>query len=56
MCHWYAAENATMPHLNGPVRATQHLVIARFCVLFLSGTLFEILSGVPHHCHHLSYV
>ena len=22
----------------------------------LSGTLFQMMSGVPHHCHHLSLV
>ena len=33
----------------------QHLVIARFCVLLLpSGTLVEMMSGVLHHCHHIS--
>ena len=33
----------------------QHLVIARFLLLlFLSGILFQMMSGVPHHCHHLS--
>ena len=31
----------------------QHLVIARFLLLILlSGTLFQMMSGVPHHCHH----
>ena len=34
--------------------AMQHLVIARFfLLLLLSGTLFQMMSGVPHHCHHL---
>ena len=33
----------------------QHLVIARFLLLpLLSGTLFQMMSGVPHLCHHLS--
>ena len=33
----------------------QHLVIARFLwLLLLSGTQFQMMSGVPHHCHHLS--
>ena len=32
----------------------QHLVIARFLLLlFLSGILFKMMSGVPHHCHHV---
>ena len=34
----------------------QHLVIVHFLLLLLSGTLFQIMSGVPHHCHHLSLV
>ena len=35
----------------------QHLVFARFpLLLLLSGTLFQMMSGVPHHCHHLSPV
>ena len=35
----------------------QHLVIVHFLLLFLlSGTLFQMMSGVPHHCHHLSLV
>ena len=33
----------------------QHLVIAHFILLLLlSGTLFQMMSGVPHHCHHLA--
>ena len=32
----------------------QHLVIARFLLLLLlSGTLIQIMSDVPHHCHNL---
>ena len=35
----------------------QHLVILHFLLLLLlSGTLFQMMSGVPHHCHHLSLV
>ena len=35
----------------------QDLVIARFpLLLLLSGTLFQIISGVPNQCHHLSLV
>ena len=31
----------------------QHLVIVHFCLLLLlSETLFQLMSGVPHHCHH----
>ena len=35
----------------------QHLVIVHFLLLLLLfGTLFQMMSGVPHHCHHLSLV
>ena len=34
----------------------QHLVIAHFLLLLLSVTLFQMMSGVPSHCHHLSLV
>ena len=35
----------------------QHLVIVHFLLLLLlSGTLFQMMSGVPHHCHNLSLV
>ena len=34
----------------------QCLVIIHFLLLLLSGTLFQMMSGVPHHCYHLSLV
>ena len=35
----------------------QHLVIVHFLLLLLlSGTILQMMSGVPHHCHHLSLV
>ena len=35
----------------------QHLVIIHFLLLLLlCGTLFQMMSGVPHHFHHLSLV
>ena len=35
----------------------QHVVIARpRLILLLPGTLFQMMSVVPHHCHHLSLV
>ena len=34
----------------------RHLVIVHFLLSFLSGTLFQMMSGVPHHCHRLSLV
>ena len=47
----------TMPLLNRPAHSQQHLVIIHFLLLLLlSGTLFQMMSGVPHDCHHLSLV
>ena len=34
----------------------QHLVIVHFLLLLLSGTLFQMMSGVPHHCYHLNLI
>ena len=35
----------------------QHLLIVHFLLLLLlSGTLFQMMSDVPHHSHHLSLV
>ena len=35
----------------------RHLVIVHFrLLLLLSGTLFQMMSGVPHHCRHLCLV
>ena len=35
----------------------QHLVIVHFLLLLLlSGILFQMMSRVPHHCHHLCLV
>ena len=35
----------------------QHLVIVHFLLLhLLSGTLYQMMSSVPHHCHHLSLI
>ena len=47
----------TMPLLNRLHTVRQHLVIVHFLLLLLlSGTLFQMMSGVPRHCHHLSLV
>ena len=44
----------TMPLLN---RSAHSKVIVHFLLLLLlSGTLFQMMSGVPHNCHHLSLV
>ena len=47
----------TMPLLNRPGRVGQHLEIVHFLLLLLlSGTLIQMMSGVPHHSYHLSLV
>ena len=45
----------TMPLLNRPAHSKAMLGDRSFFFrLLLSGTLFQMMSGVPHHCHHLS--
>ena len=47
----------TMPLLNRPAHSKATLGDRSFLLLLLlSGTLFQTMSGVPHHCHHLSIV
>ena len=50
----------TMPLLNAPARskATLLLLLLWSLVFFrlLSKALFKMMSGVPHHCHHLCLV
>ena len=46
----------TMPLPNRPAHSKATLVIARSLFLLLSGTLFQMTSRAPHHCHHLSCV
>ena len=43
---------ALTPHLFSldMLAVRQHLVIARFLSFLLSGTLFQMMSGVPHRC------
>ena len=49
--------SCTMPLLNSPAHSKATLVIVHFLLLLpLSGTLFLLMSGVPHHCHHLNHV
>ena len=43
------SSSCTMPLLNRPAHCKATL-------LLLSGTLFQMMSGVPHHCHHLSLI
>ena len=46
-----------MPLLNRPAHSKATLGDRSFSLLLLlSGTLFLMISGVPHHCHHLSLV
>ena len=43
----------TMPLLNGPAHSKATLGDFRFLLLLpMSGNLFQMTSGVPHHCHH----
>ena len=45
----------TMPLLNRPAHSKATFGDRSFfLLLLLSGTLFQMMSGVPHHCHHLS--
>ena len=47
----------TVPLLNRPAHSKATLGDRSFyLLLLLSGTLFQMMSGVPHHCHHLSLV
>ena len=47
----------TMPLQNRPAHSKATLSDCSFSLLLLlSGTLFQMMSGVPHHCHHLSLV
>ena len=46
----------TTPLLNRPAHSKATLGDHSFSLLVLSGTLFQMMSGVPHHCHHLSLV
>ena len=53
----YAPGHAPCPFSIDLYTVRRHLVIARFLLLLLlSGTQFQMMSGVPHHCHHLSVV
>ena len=46
----------TMPLLNGPTHSKATLGDRSFSIaFFLSVTLFQMISGVPHHCRHLSH-
>ena len=47
----------TMPLLNGHAHSKATLGDRSFSLLLpLSGTLFQMMSGMPHHCHHLCLV
>ena len=65
---WHAAEKihhapATLAPAHAPClfsidlhTVRQHLVIARFFASSVWNCIFQMMSGVPHHCHHLSLV
>ena len=47
----------TMPLLNRPAHSKATLGDRSFLLLhLLSGTLLQLISGVPHHCHHICLV
>ena len=47
----------TMPPLNRPAQSKATLGDRSFLLLLLLfGTLVQMMSGVPHHCHHLCLV
>ena len=46
----------TMPLLIRPAHRKATLGDHSIFLLLLSGTLYQMMSGVPHHCHHLSLV
>ena len=55
--HNTRSSSYTMPLLNRPAHSRVTLGDRSFSfLLLLSGTLFQMMSGVPHHCHHLSLV
>ena len=55
--HTRNSSSCTMPFLNCPAHSKATLLVARFHLLLLpSGTIFQMMSDVLHHCHHLSLV
>ena len=46
----------TMPLHNRPAHSKATLIVHFLLLLLLSGTLFQMMSGVPNHCHHLCLV
>ena len=46
----------TMPLLNRHAHSMTTLDDRSLFLLLLSGTKFQVMSGVPHHCFHLSHV
>ena len=64
LCYHCHSSTATLAPAHTPClfsidlhTVRQHLVIVHFLLLLLlSGTLFQMISDVPHHCHHLSLV
>ena len=55
--HNTRSSSYTMPPLNWPAHSKATLGDRSFSFASSSsGTLFQMVSGVPHHCHHLSLV
>ena len=54
--HNTPSSSYTMPLQIDLHTVRQHLVIVHFVLLLLYGTPFQMMSGVPHHFHHLSVV
>ena len=55
--HNSRSSSYTLPLLNRPAHSKATLGDRSFLLLLLlSGTLFQLMSGVPHHCYHLSLV
>ena len=52
-----SSSSYTIPLLNRPAHSRGNLLIVHFLLLLLlSGTLFKMMSDVPHHCYHISLV
>ena len=68
ICHWYARTRshdtpATLAPAHTPclfstdqLTVRPHMVKPRILLPFLSETLFQMMSGVPHHCNYLGLV
>ena len=67
-CLCYHCHSSTAPsYVNDIMQKSHHTpaelvpahtpcLFTHFLLILLSGTLFQMISGVPNHCHHLSLV